>query len=219
MKKLISILSIAALALTTSVALAHNDNNDDDNGNKARVEGSVEANEHFNFPANIRLGLEKFVAVGSVAARGSSSLTLNVQAGAHLNNVSNGQVTVATNVETQTSGSVDVGDKVIVRGEIVANGSLEADSVRVIGEGNGNAEVKAKKQVVFGEVTAVTDSSVTLKNNVTGEVKTFATNEDTGVKVNGESKTTADIQVGDRGMIKFKAMLDTFVAAMIRLFR
>ncbi|MBI4049369.1 MAG: hypothetical protein HY395_00935 [Candidatus Doudnabacteria bacterium] len=207
MKKLVSILSIAAVALTATVAFAN--------------EGMISASAHFGFPAKMQLGLDKFVAVGTVAAESSGSLILNVQAGAHLNNVSDGQITVASNADTQTAGSVDVGDKVIVRGEIQDNGSLEADSVRVIGEANGKAEaeVRAKKPVAFGEVTAVTDNSVTIKNNVTGETKTLTTNDDTKVMVNGEAKTTSDIQVGDRGLVKFKAMLDTFVATMIRLFR
>ncbi|MBI4363310.1 MAG: hypothetical protein HY545_00475 [Candidatus Doudnabacteria bacterium] len=209
MKKLISGLSIAALALTASVAFAH----------EADVKAEVSGNTHFGFPIKIQLGLDKFVAVGTVAAVGSTSTTLNVQAGAHLNNISNGQITVATNADTKTSGSVAVGDKVIVRGEIGADGSLEADSIRVIGEANGKAEAKAHKQVAFGEITAVTDNSVTIKNNVTGETKTLTTNDDTKVMINGEAKTTTDVSVGDRGMIKFKVMLDTFIATMIRLFR
>ncbi|MBI4363309.1 MAG: hypothetical protein HY545_00465 [Candidatus Doudnabacteria bacterium] len=231
MKRLISILSIAALALTASIAFAHDEGDNDGKGwaclmtfperciGPGAVGIGVSSEAKANFPAKIQLGLDKFVAVGSVLASGSSSVTLNVEAGAHLNNVSNGQITVATNADTQVSGSVDVGDRVIVRGEIQANGSLEADSVRVIGEANGKAEIKARKQVAFGKITAVTDNSVTIKNNVTGETKTLTTNDDTKVMVNGEAETTADIQVGDRGLVKFKAMLDTFIATMIRLFR
>ena len=52
MKRLITVLSIAALALTTSVAFAH-DREEDDGDREANVSGKLEASGHFNFPPKI----------------------------------------------------------------------------------------------------------------------------------------------------------------------
>ena len=71
----------------------------------------------------------------------------------------------------------------------------------------------------FGEVTAKTDTSITVKNNVTGATTTFTTDADTQVKINGETQTLADVQVGDRGFVKFKTQVSGFLAKMINLFR
>jgi hypothetical protein len=224
MRKTIAMLSLTALMFTASVAFA------DDNG-KDGVESDIKTEARIKAEGNAKLrlgglvdilksrGEDKFTLNGTVNTVGVGSLIVNVQGGAHIRPmVSNGVVVVAVDADTKitTNGKTEislvdikVGDKVMIRGEIQDNNALEADHIMVV----------IRPEKVFGEVTAKTDTSITVKNNVTGVEKILTVNPDTKVSINGEAKTSADIQVGDKGVVKFKAMLDSFVATMIRLFR
>ncbi|HEV8601724.1 MAG TPA: DUF5666 domain-containing protein [Patescibacteria group bacterium] len=219
MKKFITVLSIASLLLTATTVLAKDSGEtNDEHGVKASIkaEGQLRGEfEHglgflFNQDKN-QLGLDKFVVVGTVASANGNTVVVNVQAGAHLNNISNGQVTVTTDGST----TLKAEDKVIAKGTIQSNGSLQADSIRVIGDLK--AKVENKKSTAFGEVTAVTDNSVTIKNKA-GVSSTFTVNADTKVKVNDETAAIADVHTGDHIMLRFKTVVDKIVATMIRLF-
>ena len=200
MKKTLVFLAIAGLMLTTAVASA-----DDADGEKRfKAQAAFRANlEHGK-----KLGIFKhrddekhFAIAGSVTAISASSITVQTKDGR--------SVAATVDSDTKFSGDVKIGSMVLVKGEVEENNTFEADRVMTV----------VRPQKAFGEITAKTDTSVTIKNNVTGESKTLVTNPDTKVTINGEANTTADIQVGDSGVIKFKAMLDSFVASVIKLFR
>ncbi|HYE22151.1 MAG TPA: DUF5666 domain-containing protein [Verrucomicrobiae bacterium] len=112
------------------------------------------------------------------------------------------------NGQATTLAAINVGDMVKAMG-FIDNNVLKAEVINV----------STPSQKVYGEVTAKTGTSVTIKNNATGETKTVTVNPETKVSINGEVKTAADIQVGDKGIVKFKAMLDTLVAKVVQLFR
>ncbi|OGE81233.1 MAG: hypothetical protein A3H72_01380 [Candidatus Doudnabacteria bacterium RIFCSPLOWO2_02_FULL_48_8] len=216
MKKFINVLSIAALALTATTVLA--------NGNmgvSAQVRANVKADGNFGqFMKGLRMGLhndDRFGFMGTVTAVGTASLTVDVE-GRHSANITTGPATVVVDADTKIRANgrselsladIRTGDRVAVRGEVWDNNALEADNVMIV----------VKPQAAYGSVTAKTDNSVTIRNSVTGTERTVTVNPDTKVVLNGEAVTAADVQVGDRGVVKFKAMLDTFVATMIRLFR
>src|SRR3989338_6571023 len=214
MKKTLVFAIAMGLALS-SVAFAH------DLEAKVRTEGRADARikpfSDLKALMGLKLGENKFVLNGTVKEVGSSSLTVEVRGGAHLKNVASGIAVVTVDADTKFSNGktgialadVKAGAHVMIKGEIEDGGGLEADHVAAV----------VKPQIALGEVTAKTDTSITLKNNITGESKTVTTNDDTKVVLNGEVKTMADVQVGDKGMVKFKAVVDSFVAKVIRLFR
>lgn len=218
MKKTLVFLTIAGLMLTSTVVFAHDD------GGDGKTEVKSQAQFHANLEHGNKFGIfkhwdrndndnndeDKFVIQGTVSAVGFSSLTVNVP--------ENGTVVVAVDADTKFMingktqirlADIKAGDKVVIKGEKEDNNTLEADHVIVV----------IRPQKAFGTVTAKTDTSLTIKNSVSGTEKTVTINPDTKVSVNGEVTTAADIQVGDKGVVKFKAALDAFVATMIRLFR
>jgi hypothetical protein len=126
-----------------------------------------------------------------------------------------GEVVVQINSDTKifkdknqtTLDQIVVGEKIVVVGKRDGD-SFVASHVRSV----------MPKAKVFGEVTAKTDSSVTIKNNATGESKTVILNPDTKVSINGEARTAADIQVGDKGFVKLR-IVSNMVAKVLKLFR
>lgn len=217
MRKYIALLTLGALMLTATTVFANEVNGEA----KVRAEIKTRGLCMLMFPEKCLdwklRGENKFVIEGTVNAVGTTSLTVDIRGGAHIKNVSDPAV-VAVDADTKITRSgkttislagIKVGDRVVVKGEIGENSALTADHVMV----------EAPKPVVFGTVTTKTDTSITVKNSVTGTEKVLTVNPDTKVSINGEAKTAADVQIGDKGVVKFKAVLDTFVATMMRLFR
>ncbi|MBI2356413.1 MAG: hypothetical protein HYV13_04385 [Candidatus Doudnabacteria bacterium] len=214
MKKTLAIMTIAGLMLTASAALANDDGRQD---NESGAAVKAQALFHANLEHGKKLGIFKhrkdekhFAIFGTVTAVSSTGLTVQTKDGRTVSVTTDSETKFTINRDTQIQlADIKVGNAVAVKGEMKDNNVFEADHVAVV----------IMPQKAFGTVTAKTDTSVTVKNSLTGDVKTFVTNPDTEVKINGETKTTSDIQVGDRGWVKFKATLDTFVAKIINLFR
>jgi len=222
MKKLIS--TIAIFALVAGVNVAHADNDQGKHKDKDRDTFRIQSNSD----ARIKLGNlfkwnkekdnernDKFVAVGTVTAKTATTLTLDVQAD---NREEIGATVVLTiNSDTKYRNGRDnttLAD-IVIGAKLVASGKLE-NSVYTTAVVH---IMPVKQPKVMGQVTAVTETSVTVKNNVTGEEKIVALEPDTKVMVNGEVSTAADIEVGDKGWIKLKANVSTAVAKFISLFR
>lgn len=211
MRKTLVFLTIAGLMLTTSVAFAQGDDGSDRVKAQAQFRANLEHGNKFGiFKHMDKEDQDHFALTGTVNAVGSSSLTVNTE--------KRGVVVVAVDADTKFSingktaialTDIKAGDKIVIKGETEDNGAFEADHVMVV----------VRPQKALGTVTAKTDTSVTIKNSVSGTEKTVTIDPNTKVQINGEVKTSADIQVGDKGVVKFKAMLDKFVAVVIKLFR
>src|SRR5690606_3310748 len=111
--------------------------------------------------------------------------------------------------DNMTLADIAIGAKVMASGQL-QNSVYTAAMVHVM---------PVRQPKVMGEITAVTDTSVTVKNNITGEEKMVALEPDTKVKINGEVATAADIEVGDKGWVKLKNNVNVVVAKFISLFR
>ena len=225
MKKYIAVLSLAALALTVTPAFAHEGKDKDSEhvGFGAKVQALFHHENKGLHLGQIKNDSSRFILVGTVASVGINSLVVNFEKGANVGTSTAGsQVTVVTNSSTKlgdgdkdddnklTLSSLKAGDRVVVSGS-VAGSVLTATNVRLL-----KAKASAK---AFGTVTAVTPTSVTITNAKTGVAQTVTTTADTKVMVDGEASTTADIQVGDRGFVKFKNDVSGMIAKFIALFR
>ena len=222
MKKYVSILTIAAFALMVATpALAHDKDNNSNRGGelrgKARAEVRANTKSSLIDKLKIRFGEDKFVIGGTVTAVSSASISVNVSAGAHVDSWINKVAIVAIDADTDfhiknsknaEASGIKVGDKVLIKGEIKDGTTFEANDIHVI-----------NRDKAMGTVTATTDTSVTIKNSVTGVEKTVAIDPETEIKINGETQAAADIQVGDKGWVKFKTKVDVTVAKIINLFR
>jgi hypothetical protein len=219
MKKYIVAFSIAAIAATAALpALAH-DGGENENRQGAklgvRLDHFLDAN-----PDN-----SKFVVLGTVSSKTSGSLVITVKTTANVPNLVNSLATVNVNSDTKftsnnkvsTLADIVVGNKVIAIGT-VSGSTLTATSVH-INVDKKTEEQARKKAKAFGEVTAKTDTSITIKNSLTNTTQTLTVDEDTKVKINGEVKTMADVQVGDSGWVKFKTSAGVMIAKIINLFR
>jgi cytoskeletal protein CcmA (bactofilin family) len=159
----------------------------------------------------------QFSLTGTVGSTTSSSIVVTVTNSKNLPTLNNNLATVnvdantkykADRTETVTLADVKVGQTVTITGTV--NGTtLNGQTVHI----------KLPKGKVFGEVTAKTATSVTMKNSVTGVTTTINTDADTKVNINGEAKTVADVQVGDKGFVKFKTKLAGMFAKVVNLFR
>jgi hypothetical protein len=123
---------------------------------------------------------------------------------------------------------IDDNTKMRINGEVVTSGNigvLVGQTVLIKAQPAGSDEPAkmvvstGHKQRIFGEITDVTENTVTVKNSTTGESTTVNINQDTKVKINGEDSEPNDIQKGDKVMIKIKAVLDTWVAKAVSVFR
>jgi|GEM_PF-5468639 hypothetical protein len=218
--------SLAVVTLIASPVLAKNNggNNDGNDGNHGWNFGR-------SFARMIKIGnpvdTSKFLVVGTIVSKTDTTLTISVQKNVNVSNITNNQVTVTTDNNTKlgdgdsdnddsfTLASLKVGDNVMVVGTISGT-TLTATNIRL-----STKEVKVQNMTAYGQVMSKTDTSVTIKNNVTGTSQTVTVNASTKVSINGENKTLVDIQVGDRGMIKFTtdATTTTSTAKTITLFR
>ncbi len=209
MKKIIAYLAIATLAVTATAGIASAHEN----------EGEDHVSLLASHAEGLHLGLSKFEVKGTVSSATATSVVLNAKSGKHLSDIAvNGQVTVVINSDTKIRGNEDsslvwsdlkAGDKVIVSGTI-SGSVLTATRIRDISQPVAKAS---------GKVTAVSANSVTITNGLTGASQTVMTNADTKVMINGESKTAADIQVGDSGWVKFKNEAGALIAKFFNLFR
>jgi hypothetical protein len=168
----------------------------------------------------------QFVVTGTVQSVGTNTFVVKVNASAHVDNISSGNATVKIDPQTKFSDSASlsadlVGKSVVVLGKV--NGTdLLATSVKLISSKDSKDEKKStevKKNKVMGEVTAVTDTSITIKNSLTGDIKTLITEPDTKITIDGQIKDPASIKVGDSGWVKIKAVGTTLVAKFAHLFR
>ncbi len=160
---------------------------------------------------------DQFSLTGTVGSTTSGSIVVNITSSRNVPAMTNNIVTVNVNGDTKykadkhetvTLADIKAGQKVMITGSV--NGStLTAKSV----------QVKLPQGKVYGEVTAKTATSVTVKNSVTGVTQTINTDADTKVNINGEVKTVADVQVGDKGFVKFKTKLSGMFAKVVNLFR
>ncbi|HEX9502716.1 MAG TPA: hypothetical protein VF974_00120 [Patescibacteria group bacterium] len=226
MKKIVALLSIAAIAitLTASPAFAKNhgnhegDQSDHSEKNfKSFINLSAKLDKHDDGEDNDDSATDQFTLTGTVGSTTTGSIIVNVTSSHNLPALTNNLATVNVNANTKyiagkqptvSLADVKAGQQVIIEGTV--NGTtLTAQEV----------EIRLPKGKVYGAVTAKTGNSITVKNGVTGAMQTLTTDADTKVKINGETKTVADIQVGDRGFVKFKTTLAGFLAKIINLFR
>jgi hypothetical protein len=162
---------------------------------------------------------DQFAVAGVIKSVGSGTVVITATSHSNVPNVTNNEITVKTDANTKVYTSSDkknttltlanlaVGQKVTVTGTVSGTDAL-AKAVVVINSG-----------VVVGKVTAKTGNSITITNGVTSEVKTITTDADTKIKIDGETKTIADVQVGDSGWVKFKTVGTNLVAKIAHLFR
>jgi hypothetical protein len=186
-------------------------------------EGKKGPNEH-GMGHGLKLGVFKnvlgnfadtqFIVNGTVNSVGTGTFIVKATATAHVSTITNGLVTIKTDSSTKFSTPVATGQNVVVMGNISGT-DLLATNVKVLG-----AEVKkVEKQAAVGKVTAKTADSITITNTLTNTTKTITTDADTKVKIDGEVKTIADINVGDSGWIRFKTVGTSMIAKAIHLFR
>jgi hypothetical protein len=218
MKKTLIALALVGL-FAAAPALANNGNGNDNN----RGRGGV------FYRADRPKDDSRFVVTGTVNVVNASSVEINATQnkggffgwfhwGKNKSNNSGltGAVTINTNSDTKITQDKDTialnqiakNDIIVVTGTKTDDDTLLASAIRIQTRG-----------AIAGQVTAKTDNSVTIKNNVTGETKTVATDDDSKISINGEEKAVADIEVGDRGFVKFKKTVDGLVAKFIGLFR
>jgi hypothetical protein len=168
----------------------------------------------------------QFVVTGSVDSIVTNGFIVKVNGAAHVSNITNGKVTIKVDTNTKFVGttnasSIDaasVGKNVLVMGNLTGS-DLLATNVKILSAKDDENKNELKKQKAMGSVTAKTDTSITIKNAVTGDTKTITTDANTSVKINGETKALADVQVGDRGWVKFKTVGTTLIAKIVNLFR
>lgn len=237
MKKTLAVLSLAALLFVTAGTALATDGNDrrGNSEDKAKLFGNFglklggnRAEANADAKADLKVDLQRhwpengFVYAGTVKSVSGDSFVLAVNHS--VRNADNGQdVTIKTNAKTKimvlgpgkksaTVSDIKVGATVWVAGK--NDGSVHVASwVHVKSQHNG------EKKKVAGEVTAKTDTSITIKNNVSGQATTVPVNDETKVQVNGEAKTMADVQVGDKGVVKLKSVLNVMTAKFVHLFR
>lgn len=235
MKKTLAVLSLAALLFVTAGTALASDGRDrggrgGDSENRVGLFGNLRLGgdrANAEVKADLKADLRKhwpengFVYAGTVKSVSGDSFVLTVNHS--VRNENNGKdVTIKTNSDTKImvlgdgkqSGAftdIKVGTHAWAAGKIDGSTNL-ASWVHLKGE-------RAEKKKVAGEVTAKTDTSITIKNNVSGQTTTVPVNDETKVSINGEAKTMADVRVGDKGMVKIKTVLNVMVAKFVHLFR
>ncbi len=226
MKKYIVSLAIALLAVVSAApALAGNGPKNDDNDNRGGWKNHEVA--PVTWPSEF-----DFAVQGVVTAKAADSVTITVDdntAGWRhhrgwfkkytptFKEKFGSSIVVKVNADTKytqekntaiTLADITVGSTVNIKGNY-DNSTFTASKVKVV----------FPHGKIMGTVTAKTDTSVTVKNTVTGETKTVTVDADSKVEINGETKAIADVQVGDKGVVKFKNKVGTLVAKVINLFR
>jgi hypothetical protein len=223
MRKVVAGLTLAVLILGASPVLADNDDEGDRGGREGRGEKLEVRGSLFGAVKGWRWNLpdDRFELTGTLAAKTSNSVTLNVLGSIHVASIVNGQTTAIVNADTKIMGrkgknnltlaDLVVGDKLFVSGT-VSGSTLTATRIWAV-------DKKDKPAKVSGKVTAKTNTSVTVTNGLTATSQTVTTDENTKVLINGETKTTADINVGDSGWVKFKNVAGSMIARIVVLFR
>jgi hypothetical protein len=219
----VAFLSLAAVMLSANVAVANSGSGGDEH-----ARGGVMTKLKLHGQSELKIkdwDHDTFVVMGTVKSIAGSKFTIAVdhmapfhRKGAPASNQPS-ELTITTDSDTKisalgdstTAASLQVGYRVVVKGE-KSNTDYVADWVQIKAE-------KAEKKKIMGEVTAKTNTSITIKNNVSGEVTTVPVNDETKVAINGEAKTMADVQVGDKGRVKVKTVLGVVVAKFVNLFR
>ncbi len=213
MKKSVAFLSL--FVLLASANLAQADQGRGENNVRANIMAKTKIGGR-HAPKVRVLEQSQFIVMGTVKSVSGSQFVITLKPVHRRFGNLEGDLTIKTTAETKISMIGDAtmmtefspGALVIVKGER-SGSEFVADWVQVKGE----------RKRIAGEVTAKTDDSVTIKNNVTGVVTTVAIDDNTKVSVNGEAKTFADVQVGDKGFVKIKAVLGSVVAKFMTLFR
>lgn len=218
MKKSIIALFVAALMLTATPALAKGNNHGENGRHLGKVFTKIEDRmQKLGNKLDKLVPSDQFVLTGTVGSTTSGSVVVTVKNGVHLPTLTNNIATVNVDSNTKITGEknqtvtladIKAGQQLVVQGTV--SGSLLTAK---------NVHLLFPVGKAFGEVTAKTDTSITIKNNVTGTTQTFTTNGDTKVTINGDSKALADLNVGDRGIVKFKSNLLGTVARIVNLFR
>jgi hypothetical protein len=219
MKKIVAFLPLLALVLGANVALAHNASVQanlkadvlDSVGLKAQAHSEASTHNEQDHADN-----KMFVVMGTVKSVTGANIIIHAERGAHIKEQKGQDLTIKTNSESKISMNgqavaltdIKVDSKILVKGQKVGN-EFVADWI----------QIKNHNKGYVGEVTAVSATSITIKNNVTGNTIVIPVNGDTDVTINGETKAVTDIQVGDKGMVKVKAAVSGFFAKMIKLFR
>ena len=67
----------------------------------------------------------------------------------------------------------------------------------------------------FGQVTAVSSSSITLQNPMSGTSNTYSITSSTGITDNGQTVTASDIQVGDTIIVRVASSGSTTASSII----
>ena len=111
---------------------------------------------------------------------------------------------------------IKVGDRVMIKGDLESNNTIEAKSVHAMPANTHPAQAR-------GTVTAVNDDQFTLQLNHHGVISnvTVDTNSNTVVKkANGETGTTADVEVGSKVKVGglWDELLNVLAAIRIKLF-
>lgn len=212
MKKTLALLTMAGLMLVAIPAFAHDKEHTPAIGFGNKMMGEF----HDGWFRN--LSQDQFMLSGTVVSTASGSITINVLGAMHVGNLTNNQATVIINNDTKiigrdksalALGAIQVGDKVAVSGS-VAGVALTAKQVQ---------DMTRPSTKASGKVTAKTDNSITITNALTGASQTVTADSDTKVMINGETKTLADVAVGDSGWVKFKNQTGVLIAKFIGLFR
>jgi|GEM_PF-4613716 len=235
-KKALGALAVAAIMMTASVAMAGNITEDVNTGKHRRdfyeetmpERSSGIPHRWFRDADNTKhddkhpeISEHKFVVFGEVRSTSSSVMVV------HTNDVGDGRkgsrnvgenenVTIRLNSDTKfhlkggeaDSGDIEDGMKVMVTGRKDGD-TLTAKRVRVMSD----------KKAVYGEVTAVSDDSVTIKDARTGETQTISLDSGAKVVVNGDKSSIDEIEVGDKGFVKVKSILGDIWGKVVRIFR
>jgi hypothetical protein len=214
MKKALAVLSISAVALTLTVTPAFakgGGNGGWFGGFFSRIFARFE-------PGN---NASTFVITGNVASTSSNSVTVKVISSVHVPNLNSGQATVNVASNTKFVGqknttinlsNIAVNDRVSITG-LVSGSTLTATTIRDLGL------PPVMPNASSGKVTAVSSSSITLSNALSGQTQTFNIASNARVTIDGQVKTVGDIQSGDAGSIRSKNVSGTFTAQLINLFR
>ena len=219
MKKQLIAATLAGLALVTATpVLAKNQEN---KGLKLDVKSILSADS------------KQFVVFGTINTISSGNIVVDVKADANVSNVINGKVTVKTDANTKllndgktaTVSDLKAGQMIVARGTTDGT-TLTATSINLVAakaqdedKDNKGAEHSKSKNKVVGSVTAVTANSITITNSLTGVSQTITTNADTKVNIDGQTKSVADVKVGDSGWIRIRHIGTTIVAKFAHLFR
>ena len=111
---------------------------------------------------------------------------------------------------------IKVGDRVMIKGDLESNNTIEAKSVHAMPANTHPAKAR-------GTVTAVNDDKFTLQINHQGVISNVIvdTSSNTVVKkANGETGTTADVEVGSKVKVGglWDELINVLAAIRIKLF-